>query len=92
MSRYLIDRINAQPNIEVLTRTEVVGLEGKDGTLETLTLRRGGKDERRALGHLFLFIGADPNTDWLSGCDVEVDAKGFVCAEPGNPARRPFET
>jgi thioredoxin reductase (NADPH) len=92
MSRYLIERIAAQPNIELLTRTEVAALEGQDGALEAIHLRSAGKEERRALQHLFLFIGADPNTDWLGGYDVEVDGKGFICAEPAAPSRRPLET
>jgi thioredoxin reductase (NADPH) len=82
MSRYLIERIAAQPNIEVLRDTEVMGLDGADGALEKIRLRHRGKGEARALDvrHLFLFIGAEPNTDWLCGA-VETDAKGFVCAD-----------
>lgn len=42
---------------------------------------------------MFLFIGADPNTAWLSQCDVEVDAKGFVLADPSAAnGRLPFQT
>jgi thioredoxin reductase (NADPH) len=37
-----------------------------------------GRETRRAIGHLFLFIGADPNTSWLSASDVTLDDKGFV--------------
>ena len=82
MSRYLIERIAAQPNIEVLRDTEVMGLDGAEGVLEKIRIRHRGKDEARALDvrHLFLFIGAEPNTDWLCGA-VETDAKGFVCAD-----------
>lgn len=80
MSRYLIDRIAAQPNIELLTYSEVVRLEGKDGQLEAVTWRnsRNSEETRRAMRHLFLFIGASPNTDWLSQCNVKLDDKGFV--------------
>jgi thioredoxin reductase (NADPH) len=43
--------------------------------------------------HLFQFIGADPNTDWLTGSGVELDARGFVLAADGaSGARRPLET
>ncbi|MDG4878371.1 FAD-dependent oxidoreductase [Mesorhizobium sp. WSM4935] len=84
MSRYLVERIAAQPNIEVLTETEVLALEGHDGKLEALRWRNRatGEETRRAIRHLFLFIGADPNTDWLANCNVALDAKGFVRTGP----------
>ena len=95
MSRYLIDRIAAQPNIELLTHSEVMRLEGKEGQLDTVTWRnsRNGEETRRAMRHLFLFIGADPNTDWLSGSGVALDAKRFVLTGLDAAAdRRPLET
>jgi thioredoxin reductase (NADPH) len=95
MSRYLVDRIRGLPNVEVLPRTSVTGLEGHDGALEAIRWRRGasGEEVRRAIQHLFLFIGAEPNTDWLSGSGVALDAKGFVLTG-GNTTdkRRPLET
>ena len=80
MSRYLVDRIAGLPNVEVVTGAEVSGLEGHDGMLEAIRWRRRGSEEevRRPIRHLFLFIGAEPNTDWLSGSGVALDAKGFV--------------
>ena len=67
------------PNVEVLTQTSVTGLEGRDGMLEAIRWRQRGSGERCAPDrHLFLFIGAEPNTDWLSGSGVALDAKGFV--------------
>jgi thioredoxin reductase (NADPH) len=80
MSRYLIDRIEGHANIEVLTRARVTGLEGRDGILEAARWRVGpnGQEVRRSIRHLFLFIGADPNTDWLAGSEVALDTKGFV--------------
>ncbi|MGA0599988.1 FAD-dependent oxidoreductase [Caulobacter sp. KR2-114] len=80
MSRYLVDRIRGLPNVEVLTETEVTALDGEDGNLATVAWRhrRTGEAARRDIRHLFLFIGAQPNTDWLSDCAVGVDAKGFV--------------
>ena len=80
MSRYLVDRIAGLPNVEVLRRTNVTGLEGHDGMLEAIRWRRGalGEEIRRPIQHLFLFIGAEPNTAWLSGSGVALDAKGFV--------------
>jgi thioredoxin reductase (NADPH) len=95
MSRYLVDRIRGLPNVEVLPRTSVTGLEGHDGALEAIRWRRGasGEEVRRAIQHLFLFIGAEPNTDWLLGSGVALDAKGFVLTG-GNTTdkRRPLET
>ena len=80
MSRYLCERISAQPNIEVLSDTEVTALEGREGNLQEMRWRNrvSGEETTRPIGHLFLFIGADPNTDWLAQCDVALDAKGFI--------------
>jgi thioredoxin reductase (NADPH) len=80
MSRYLVDRIEGLANIEVITGAEIVGLEGRDGILEAVRwrTRADGREGRRPLRHLFLFIGADPNTDWLAGSGVTLDGKGFV--------------
>src|SRR6266513_427506 len=94
MSRYLIDRIAGLTNVEVLTQTKVTGLEGRDGVLEAIRWRQGsGEEVRRPIQHLFLFIGADPNTDWLSGSGVALDAKGFVLTGGDcNETRNPLET
>jgi thioredoxin reductase (NADPH) len=81
MSRYLIERIEATPNIEMIFNTEVVALEGtEDGTLERVRWRSrlGGEDHTAEIRNLFLFVGADPATDWLDGCGVTVDRGGFV--------------
>jgi len=80
MSRYLIDRIAGLSNVEVLTHAEVSGLEGRDGVLEAVRWRRGISREevRRPIRHMFLFIGAEPNAEWLSGSGVALDAKGFI--------------
>ena len=69
MSRYLVERIAAQPNIEVCTETEITALEGYENTLQAVRWRSGpgGGETTHAIGHLFLFIGADPNSDWLAG-------------------------
>jgi thioredoxin reductase (NADPH) len=95
MSQYLCERIAAQPNIEVLLETEVTELHGQPGHLEAIVWRHRstGASVRRELGHLFLFIGAQPNTSWLSGCDIAVDAKGFVRADVlAGEGRLPFQT
>jgi thioredoxin reductase (NADPH) len=91
MSRYLIERITALPNVEVLTQTKVSALEGEGGALHAVRWRHlpSGEETTRPIRHLFLFIGADPNTSWLSGC-VALDGKGFVRTDvdlgPGRPA------
>ena len=95
MSRYLIDRIAAQRNIEVLMQTDVTALEGQDGALDAVRWRHrpSGRETRHPVRHLFLFIGADPNTAWLSQCDVALDDKGFVRTDAALGAgRRPLET
>jgi thioredoxin reductase (NADPH) len=94
MSRYLVDRIAGLSNVEVLTQTSLLGLEGEGGMLEAVRLRGpSGEETRRPVHHLFLFIGADPNTDWLKGSGVALDGKGFVLtgSETGG-ASRPLET
>jgi thioredoxin reductase (NADPH) len=80
MSRYLVDRIAGLANVEVLLQTEVSALEGESGILEAIRWRRvpSGEETRRSIRHLFLFIGADPNTSWLSGTSVALDERGFV--------------
>jgi thioredoxin reductase (NADPH) len=81
MSRYLIERIEATPNIELMFNTEVVALEGsEDGALARVRWRSrlGGEDQAADIGNLFLFVGADPATGWLDGCGVLVDRAGFV--------------
>ena len=80
MSRYLIDRIKALRNVELHTKTEIVALEGDQVTGLTGAAFRcetTGETHACPLRHIFLFIGADPNTNWLEQC-VDVDGKGFV--------------
>jgi thioredoxin reductase (NADPH) len=80
MSRYLIDRIAATPNIELRVHTAVMGLSGTaDGTLESvkMTCRKSGDTWKVDAQHMFLFIGADPNTQWLDR-RIALDNKGFV--------------
>ncbi len=81
MSRYLIDRIEATPNIQLYTHTELTALHGDPASgLEGATWRdrRAGNEERCDVRNLFLFVGAEPETDWLKGCNVAVDEHGFV--------------
>jgi thioredoxin reductase (NADPH) len=93
MSRYLVDRITGLPNVEVVTHTSVTGLEGINGALQALRWRKAdGEETRRAIRHLFLFIGADPNTDWLAGSGIALDEKGFVLTGTAAGSNGPLQT
>src|SRR2546427_413828 len=78
MSQYLIDQIEQTPNIQVDTRARVVEVHG-DERLEAISIHCGDSDqtERVPANSLFVFIGAEPNTDWLAGV-VERDERGFI--------------
>ena len=80
MSSYLIERIRATANIELHTHTEIVALEGDEEGLKQVMLRNNaaGTEKLRDVCRVFLFIGADPNTDWLGDCGVDVDPQGFI--------------
>jgi thioredoxin reductase (NADPH) len=78
MSRYLIDRISGFANVEVLTGAQITRLDGANGVLDSVTWRQSGDEVTHRIGHLFLFIGADPNTDWLEGTGVDRDPQGFI--------------
>jgi thioredoxin reductase (NADPH) len=95
MSRYLVDRIQGLSNVEVVTDATVSGLEGRDGILETVRWRIGktGQEIERPIRHLFLFIGAEPNTDWLAGSGIALDNKGFILTgEAAGAGRHLLET
>jgi thioredoxin reductase (NADPH) len=95
MSRYLVDRVRSLNNVEVVTGAAISGLEGHDGILEAVRWRSGatGREERRPIRHLFLFIGAEPNTDWLRGSGIALDSKGFVLTgDEAGAGRHPLET
>jgi thioredoxin reductase (NADPH) len=81
MSRYLIDRIEATPNIELRPHTEITRLHGDtQAGLDGVSWRdhRTGIEEEKGLRNVFLFVGAEPETRWLEGCNVMVDRHGFV--------------
>jgi thioredoxin reductase (NADPH) len=80
MSAYLVERITGLANVEVVTGVEVTALEGKDGVLEAVRWRAlaSGEETRRPIAHLFSFIGAIPNTDWLAASGLKLDERGFV--------------
>ena len=87
MSKYLIDQIEATPNIAVEVGTEVIGMSGETH-LECLQLRTPRGDEARSAGSLFIFIGAAPKTDWLPP-ELCRDGKGFILAGPDLKAKSP---
>jgi thioredoxin reductase (NADPH) len=92
MSSYLVDRIVGLDNAEVVPQANVSALEGQNGFLEAVRWRGGGLSEvRRPVHHLFLFIGAEPNSTWLAGAGVTLDRKGFVLTG-GELGRRGLET
>jgi thioredoxin reductase (NADPH) len=82
MSHYLVEQLREIKNVSCRTCTEVVEAHGEDH-LERLTLRNAttGETETVEAGHLFVFIGAAPRTDWLDGV-LRRDPRGFVVAGP----------
>ncbi len=80
MSRYLIDRLEATANIEMMFCTEIVALEGADAGLERVRWRnrKTGEETSGDIRNVFLFVGADPATAWLKTCGVVLDRTGFV--------------
>jgi thioredoxin reductase (NADPH) len=80
MSSYLIERIGSIANIELLVNTGITAAAGaSESGLETVSWRTRGEEERQhPIRNVFLFLGADPFTEWLAGCGIAVDEKGFV--------------
>jgi thioredoxin reductase (NADPH) len=81
MSQYLIDRIEATDNVQVLTRTEIIALYGsREKQLERVRWRNcvTGEETEKPIRHVFLFIGADPATTWLKDSGISLDAKNFI--------------
>jgi thioredoxin reductase (NADPH) len=79
MSRYLVDRIDADTRIEVKTETRITSLHG-DRALSSVRLTSADGDQVVPCSALFSFIGADPASEWLSGCAV-LDDRGFVLTD-----------
>ena len=95
MSQYLVERIEALPNVDVVTGCEIASLEGKDGALGAVSWRNraSGAEDGRPVSYLFSFIGAEPNTDWLAGSGLKLDPRGFVLTgEDIGDDRLPLET
>ena len=85
MSHYLVERLEQLDNVDVRTRTQAVAAEG-DGHLRALRVRGPDGDEAEVgADACFVFIGASPRTDWLSGV-VARDERGFILAGPDVPA------
>ena len=99
MSRYLVERISATPNIRLLCETEITELGGDpEKHLESVTwlCRHSGQTEKHPIRNLFLFIGAEPETRWVRPCKLRLDRSGFVltgAAVPGaDPGKHPLES
>ena len=95
MSQYLVERIEALPNVDVVTGGEIAALEGRDGALEAVSWRDRGSGvvTRRAVSYLFSFVGAEPNTDWLGASGLKLDPRGFIpTGEDVADDRLPLET
>jgi len=78
MSSYLVNRIRGLENVEVVPEANITSLEGKHGSLEAVCWRQNGIEVRRPIHHVFLFIGAEPNSGWLANAGVALDSRGFV--------------
>ena len=79
-SRYLIDRIAATPSVTLHPNTDISRLCGDAaGRLASISWRdrRTGTETTHGMRNAFVFIGADPETEWLDGCGVKLDAHGF---------------
>jgi thioredoxin reductase (NADPH) len=103
MSHYLIDRIRATANIELISRAEVTALEGApERGLEAVRWQRHHTptEEIKAIRNLFIFVGADPATEWLADCGIARDKRGFVLTglrasnamQEEHTARLPYES
>jgi len=95
MSQYLIERIEAQPNIDVVIGCEITQLEGDKGVLRGVSWRnkRTSAVTERPVRYLFSFIGAEPNTDWLAASGLKLDSRGFVLTgDEAGEGRLPLET
>lgn len=83
LSQYLVDRIQATPNIEVLSKTEVTGLSGGHSLEEiTLTDRETGEPHPVKTRFLFVCIGGAPNTQWAGDLGVVRDPAGYLVTGP----------
>jgi thioredoxin reductase (NADPH) len=82
MSRYLVDRVERMANVTIHRGAVVSGLEGNGHLSAVRTKGADGQQQTFSTNSLYLFIGADPNTNWLHGC-VDLDRRGFVLTGNG---------
>ena len=95
MSQYLVERIANLANVDVVQGCEIAELHGANGELDGVTIRdrSSGTATRLPVRHVFSFIGAEPNTDWLHNCGLALDSRGFVLAgDEAGDRRLPMET
>ncbi|MGB3722681.1 MAG: FAD-dependent oxidoreductase [Pacificimonas sp.] len=95
MSNYLIERLEASPQITLHYETEIDALKGEDFLAATVLKNRvSGETDEKPITNVFVMIGAVPNTDWLGDC-VKLDGRGFVqtglCPD-GHPLASPYAT
>ena len=92
LSNYLVQRIAAAPNIEVIARAEITALHG-DRTLHEITLRdqTTGRERRVPTRWLFVCIGGEPQTAWASAIGIACDEAGYIVTGPDllRDGRRP---
>ena len=81
MSKYLIDRIGSLANVTLYTESEIVAIKGSEEGVSEVCWRSRKNDSThtKPIRRIFLFVGADPNTEWLANCGVKLNDKGFVC-------------
>jgi thioredoxin reductase (NADPH) len=92
MSTYLIDRIEANPLVDVRLESQIAELHERDGLLAGVTVAdSSGGSEKRAARALFLCIGGVPRTGWAEGTGVRTDPHGYVLTGPDllEDGRRP---
>lgn len=92
MSAYLVERIEANPMVDVRLGTQVVAVDGEEGRLSQITVQEsGGRTERLAVKSLFLCLGGEPRTAWTAKAGVAIDPNGFILTGPDllDRGRRP---
>lgn len=95
MSQYLIERIEAQPNVDVAIGCEINELVGSEGLLQGVSWRdrASGAVTEKPVRYLFSFIGAEPNTDWLAESGIELDERRFLLTgDDVGEGKLPMET
>jgi len=82
MSQYLVDQINETKNIDVMLSSNIETINGEE-RLESVTIynSKNGENTTFPISSIFIFIGAQPRTDWLSGV-IERDRNGFILTGP----------